>query len=195
MKHNKKAATLLVSLLLAVCVTAGGTLAFLTDAKGLTNTFTPSHVTTEVIEDPFDGTTKENVTIKNTGNTEAWIRAAVVITWQDEKGNVYGQMPVEGEDYEIAYDLKNGWIKGDDGFYYWTKPVKSVEEAPNNCSTGVLIKSCTVGGTTAVAPPSGYNLNVEIIGSGIQSKPDDAVEEAWGVTVNTASDGTKTISK
>ena len=181
MKQNKKSIVLLVSLALLLTVTVGGTLAFLVAVDGpLTNTFTPSEITTEV-EEKLDGQTKKDVKIQNTGDIDAWIRATVVITWQDKDGNVYGQMPVAGTDYSISYDLANGWVKGDDGFYYWTKPVAAEKE------TGVLIKSCTVGGATAVAPPSGYNLNVEIIGSGIQSKPAAAFNQAWassGLTPN-----------
>ena len=98
-RKSRKSAALLVSLLLLLSVTVGGTIAFLMDDDGpLVNLFNPSQVTTNVVE-TIDGTTKKDVKIQNTGDTDAWIRAAVVITWQDSAGNVYGQLPVEGEDY------------------------------------------------------------------------------------------------
>lgn len=107
-KRKRKVTALLVSVALIVCVAVGGTLAFLADSDGpVVNTFTPSKVTTTV-DEKFDNDVKENVKIKNTGDTTAWIRAAVVITWQDKNGNVYAQAPVENTDYTISYDLANG---------------------------------------------------------------------------------------
>lgn len=185
-KHSRrsgKSVALLVSVFLLLTVTVGGTIAFLVDSDGpLTNLFAPSRVTTGVVE-TLSGTTKKDVKIQNTGDTDAWIRAAVVVTWQDENGNVYGQAPVAGTDYTITYDLSNGWKQGDDGFYYWTKPV-----APNNL-TGVLIasssalqkKTVSTGDETVT-----YYLSVEIIASGIQSKPARVFNEEWkssGLTV------------
>ena len=183
-KHDKrshrrsgKSAALLVSFLLLLTVTVGGTIAFLMDSDGpLNNLFNPSQVTTKV-EETVSGNTKSDVSIKNTGDTTAWIRASIVVTWQDAEGNVYGQLPVEGTDYEMTLNVvnKDGWMKGDDGFYYWYLPVKSEEEAQNDCNTGVLIKECTYKANA----PEGYFLTVEIIGSGIQSKPGTVFNTEW----------------
>ena len=190
-KHHKrsrgrtgKSAALLVSLLLLLTVIVGGTIAFLMDSDGpLNNLFNPSKVTTYV-DETVSGNTKSDVSIKNTGDTTAWIRAAIVVTWQDKDGNVYGQLPVEGTDYTMELNVvdKNGWLKGDDGFYYWYLPVKSVEEDANNCSTGVLIESCTTEKSVTVGSGDDavtYYLTVEIIGSGIQSKPDSVYTSEW----------------
>lgn len=165
---NKKFITLLVSLLLVLCVTVGGSLAFLIDTtKPVENIFTPSKITTTVVEELKDGV-KESVKIKNTGDTTAFIRAYVIVTWQNEQGEVYGAAPVKGTDYTIS-DLGSGWFEAD-GFYYHKAPVEKGQ------STGVMFKEIT-----AVAEnfPEGYTLHVEIIGSGIQSVPDEAVESAW----------------
>lgn len=185
-----KSITLLVFLLLIVCGAADGTLAFLTDTgERAENVFTPSVVTTSV-EETLTGTTKTDVKIRNTGSTEAYIRVAVVVTWQDKDGNVYGEAPVAGTDYDITFNLNSGWKMSSDGFYYWTTPVKSAEESPNDCSTGVLITSCS---PKAIAP-EGYYLNVEILGSGIQSKPAHVAASEWASGVSGVSDdGTLTI--
>lgn len=192
-RRSRKTMALLVSLLLVFVVGVGGTIAFLTDSDGpLKNLFNPSKITTTV-EEKFDGETKSDVKIKNTGDTTAWIRAAVVITWQDKDGNVYGQAPVENTDYTITWNLNNdGWVQGKDGFYYWTKPVKSVTEAPNDCLTGVLIQSCTYQKNKA---PEGYSLTVEIIGSGIQSVPSHVFDDNWGSSsgLKVNSDGTALV--
>lgn len=188
-KHGKKSpiwgwgkpAALLVSLVLLVGVAVGGTLAYLvTNTDPIENQFTPSKVTTTV-EEELSGDVKSEVKIKNTGDTEAWIRAAVVITWQDANGNVYGgTQPVADTDYTIEWNVDEQktdhekWFKGSDGFYYWTKPV-----APN-ALTGELIKECKP--TSPSTAPEGYALTVEIIGSGIQSKPASVFNDNWGTS-------------
>lgn len=171
----KKSIALLISLILVLTVTVGGTLAFLiATSDTVKNTFTPSSVTTEVYEE-FENNLKKNVSIKNTGDTAAYIRAAVVVTWQDENGNVHGTVPANG-DYEITYNLYDQtnpvgkWELGTDGFYYWTSPV-----APD-ATTGVLI---TEAKPLKAAPAEGYTLCIEILGSGIQSVPTTVVVENW----------------
>lgn len=176
---KKKSLITLVSLLAVLCVTVGGTLAFLVDTDGpITNIFNPSEVTTAVTETNQNGV-KTNVQIKNTGDTDAYIRAAVVVTWQNEAGEVYGQAPAES-DYKIVWGT--GWKKHTDGFWYYTSPVAA------GASTTNLIDSCSLAENAAV--PAGYFLNVEIIGSGIQSKGLSSdnkkpVVEAWSVDPET----------
>ena len=174
--NKRKSRVLLSSLVIALMFVVGVTTAYLmTNTNSITNTFQPAQVACAV-EETFDGTTKENVKIKNTGNTEAYIRAAVIVTWKDgENGNVYGSAPVAGEDYEI--NINSGdWFMASDGYYYYKSPVASGGE------TGVLISSCTAVQGKA---PVGYGLNVEILCTAIQSTPTDFVTERWqAVTVN-----------
>lgn len=183
-RRSGKSAALLVSLLLLLSVTIGGTIAFLMDSDGpLHNMFNPSQVMTNVVE-TLEGTTKKDVKIQNTGDTDAWIRAAVVITWQDEAGNVYGQTPVADTNY-TAWNLGTDWVFGTDGFYYYKKPVAS------GLSTGALIDSIAPIGNP---PAEGYYLTVEIIGSGIQNKPASVFDTEWsssGLTVDDSNDDPK----
>lgn len=176
--RSRKATVLLASLALMICLIISGTTAYLiaTDTP-ITNIFNPSEVTSTVNE-TFDGDAKSNVTIKNTGDIEAYIRAAVVVTWKDaENGNIYGQKPAAGTDYSITFNT-NDWFLGTDGFWYCKAPVAA------GGSTPVLISSCApVDGKT----PAGYGLNAEILGSAIQSVPAKVVQDNWGVTVG--SDG------
>lgn len=171
-KQKRKAVALLVCLTLAATVTVGGTLAFLvTKTDSIINIFTPAKVTVTV-EEKFDNA-KENVQIKNIGTTDAWIRAAVVITWKDADGNLYGVPPVENTDYTIEWSLNTGWVEGNDGYYYWTKPV-----APNQL-TGILITKCEYKENQA---PAGYYLNVDVVASGLQSKPNSVFNDKWSTS-------------
>ena len=178
-KKSGKSIALLVSLILIIGVIVGGAIAFLMDTTGpVNNQFTPSKVTTEVTE-TRSGTTKSDVYITNTGDTEAWIRAAVVVTWQDEAGNVYGQKPVAGENY-TAWTPGTDWKQGDDGFYYYKKPVAAGETTAN-----ALIAEIAPNGKP---PAEGYYLTVEIIGSGIQSKPANVFNTEWASSDLTVDD-------
>lgn len=169
----KRSLVLVVSLLALLLVVAGGTLAWLTAQDSVSNTFTPAHVSCEVKE-TFDGTTKSDVSIKNTSDIPVYIRASIVVTWKDSSGNVYGQLPVAGTDYNMDIAAA-GWVLKD-GYYYCTSPVAV------GANTPVLINSCTE--VSANAPEGNYHLSVEVIAEAIQSQPDRAVEDAWGVTVS-----------
>lgn len=173
-------ALLFASIVLVLAVAVGGIVAFITTTTNthpITNTFTPSKVTTAV-EETLSGKAKSNVKIKNTGDTSAYIRAAVVITWKNAEGAVYGKAPTAGTDYTISYSTTD-WIEGGDGFWYHKSPVNA------GATTGVLISNCTCVGNA----PDGYFLNVEIVGSGVQSLgvsgDKHIVEKAWSnVSVN-----------
>lgn len=170
--HTKKSMALMVSVLLILMLSVGGILAYLTTVSSpVMNTFKPTEVTTEVTE-TRSGSTKSNVQIKNTGDVTAWIRASIIVTWQNEAGEIYGKAPEYGVDYTMS-KLASGWTQGDDGFLYYTSPVEPED------STGVMyaeIKS--VEGKN----PEGYYLTVEIIGSGIQHKPAKVFNENWAAS-------------
>ena len=161
----------LVALLVLLCCTVAGTLAYLVDkTPEVKNTFEPAKVTTAV-DEKFDGTTKSEVKIKNTGDIPAYIRAAVIINWADGDGNV-SATPVKDGDYVIKYDSSNTWKKIGD-YWYYTKPV-----AADSLTEKALIESCA---PVAGKAPEGYNLQVTILADGIQSEPLTAIKEAWHV--------------
>ena len=171
---KKKVSLLLVSLVLIAAIAVGSTVAFIaTSTEPITNIFNPANVTID-IDEKFENGVKTDVQVKNTGNTDAFIRAKIVVTWKDANGNVSATKPVEGTDYTMTLNETN-WFRGSDGFYYCKTSV-----APKG-STPALITACKKA--DGVTPPDGYDLSVEIIASGIQSTPDSAVKEAWGMTV------------
>lgn len=178
MRNNRKSrrfpgktAALLASLVLLLTMAIGGTLAWLMHGtNALTNVFTPSEVTTKV-EETITGTEKKDVYITNTGDTEAYIRAAVVITWQDAQGNIHHKKPVEtgdNKDYNITYNTTDWVLK--DGYWYHKAPVAA------GGKTADLIETCS---PIADKAPVGYFLTVEILSSGIQSKPVSVVTNQW----------------
>ncbi len=164
---TNKAAVLLLSMILLIGIAVGTTVAFLVArTEPMKSTFEYAKVSCEVTG------SKENVQIKNTGNTAAYIRATYVVTWRDAYGKVAVSVP-GGYSYTLTENLSNNWKKGTDGYFYYTSPV-----APGN-STLDSLPTCNV---TYPDNPE-YTLSVEILAEAIQSEPAEAVQQAWGATL------------
>lgn len=191
MKHLKKhrpgrakALLLIASLAVLLTATVGSTAAWLVSKPAaVENDFVPGKVACQVLEDfgAESGTSvKRNVRVKNTGNTDAYIRVLLVFTWKDDAGNIFSNKPQEGKDYQIVMDDLTNWImqKSDAGLYfYYKKPV-----APS-AETGKLIDSLRqIAGVTG--PENGkYKLSVDILADAVQANPPQAVKDSWGVDV------------
>ena len=176
-KYLNKKTILFVSIMLLLLVTVGVSLAYIFDiTPSLKNVFTPSKVSCEVIQNT--GTSTE-VQIKNTGDTDAYIRVKLVINWMSEGNRVWAIAPVEGTDYTLIPPANDSlWILGNDGYYYYSKPIAPTE------LTNTLVKYAPTGTT----PPTGtdgttYYFSVEVVASAIQAKPTTSVEQ-WGVSVD-----------
>ena len=161
----------------------GGVVAWLTGTDQVINMFDLGRVETEVNEDgpeenqPFKegDNVKQNVDVTNRGNVPIYVRAQVNIYWQDANGNQLWEAPVESTDYTITWDNDQKWVKGSDGFYYWTEPLKAGE------TTGLLIKELK---WVTAESSNGRTLVCDIAVQGIQAEPVEAVQEAWGVTIS-----------
>lgn len=164
----KRSLVLVVSLLALLLVVAGGTLAWLTAQDSVSNTFTPAHVSCEVTEE-FDGTVKSNVNVTNTSDIAAFIRVKLV-TYRVNKDNQR-----IGGTAEIDFTPGTGWVKYGD-FYYYTKPV-----APNATPETALIDQITL--TRSYDDADGGKQVIEVMAEAIQSQPERAVGQAWGVTI------------
>ena len=191
MKHLKKhrpgrakALLLIASLAVLLTATVGSTAAWLVSKPAaVENDFVPGKVACQVLEKfgAESGTSvKRNVRVKNTGNTDAYIRVLLVFTWKDKDGNIFSNKPQEGKDYQIVMDDLTNWImqKSDAGLYfYYKKPV-----APD-AETDVLIDSLRqIAGVTG--PENGtYKLSVDILADAVQADPPEAVADSWGVDV------------
>lgn len=180
---------LLVSMVALLIGVIGGSLAYLfTNTDPVTNTFIPGEVDIDIDEPGWDHAVKRSVTIQNNGNVSSYIRAAVVVTWQDESGKVYPGMPAAGTDYYIDWET-TGWIGPDNaGFYTFTTPV-----APNG-KTSVLITECYPYDDKT---PENYHLVVDVISEAIQADGMDGnvpvVTSAWGAVLG-GEDGKTIVS-
>ena len=167
-----RTAVLIMAVLLLLGAAVGSTVAFLTTKTNpVTNTFTYAKVSCEVTEE-FTNNKKDNVQVRNTGTIDAYIRATYVVNWVDAQGNIAASDP-EGYSYSLTKNLDSKWIEKD-GYFYYTSPV-----APGSSTEGSLL-TCTV---TYPDNPE-YTLSVEVLAEAIQSTPDNAVQEAWGVSIS-----------
>ena len=157
------------------CAAVSGSLAWLTSApEPVVNEFTPGVVTIQV-DEKFDGSTKSDVRIKNTGNVPAYIRVALVPAWVDDEGNIAAKhASLDDCNITLGDDF---WFEGTDGFYYCKTFIKPDESTP------ILIKSCTVKDGEHE-----YDFELQVIASAVQSLPTSTVEKVWPVVVST--DGT-----
>ncbi len=171
-----KLAVIFSALAAAVCIIGITVALILTLTENITNTFTPAEVTCQVVEQ-FENGIKSDVDILNTGNTEAYIRAKVLVTWKNTDGEVYWKAPEQAKDYDMVFGEDPDWLYDaqNDTYYY------ALAVAPEK-ATGTLIKSVMLRETSV--KPENYDLSVEIIADAIQSTPAEAVQTAWNVTVS-----------
>lgn len=170
---GKKAVVFLALTVALSLAVVGTTIAYIIDyTESLKNTFTPPVV--DIESDAVAG----NI-ISNGSDVDVYLRAAVVVNWVNNSDHsILSTKPVENTDYTL--DLGNNWVKGSDGFYYYTLKV-----APD--SADILVLDAV---TCPTITNGDYTLTVQVISSAIQATPADAVIGSWHVTVNP--DGTIT---
>lgn len=164
MSHgNKKISKKSLIIILAVLMlfAAGGTAAYLMwKSSEVSNGFNSARSIDPEIIETFENNVKSDVMIKvpQTGYS-VYVRAAIVVTWKNEQGEVLSLTPVSGADYMLS--IGDNWEEDtDDGFYYYKQTVGSGEVTEN------LINECK---PLKNAPVDGYALDVQIIAQTIQA--------------------------
>lgn len=133
------------------------------------NVIVPAEVSC-VVNETFQGDKKTNITIKNTGDIEAYLRLRLVTYWVDSNGDIlFKESPTLKVDFNNDY-----WIKLGD-IYYYKEPIQPDESTKNLLNVG---KSIQLG-----VDSEGNRQVVEVFAEAIQSKPEEAVENSWKVTV------------
>ena len=141
------------------------------------NMIEPAQVSCKVNEN-FNGTNKTSVTVTNTSNIEAYIRVRVVSYWQDSKGNTVAKSSVMPE-----FTVSDAWIKDEaNDTYYCKEPIAAGTQTPEFLKDGASIALNRVVESYQNVDYV-YHQVVEIFAEAIQSKPEEAVENSWKVTV------------
>lgn len=159
---------LILSLCLIFALAVGTTFALLkANTDPVTNTFTAAKSGTDIVEE-LDGNQKKSIVVKNTGTAVSYVRVKLVMNWVDESGNV------SAEPVNITPSITDKWFELG-GIYYYKMPV-----AANNGETTNLLKTPI----TQDAAPEGYHLEVTVLAESIQAAPSKAVQQSWGVGVD-----------
>lgn len=152
----------------ALAVGIGGTLAFLhAGTDPVSNTFEAASTPDMVITETFNETLKSNVGVTVEGDVPVYVRAAVVITLQDDAGNTVPKVPVAGTDYSISYG--SNWTLGSDGYFYYNDII-------TDGTTSNLINWASSTNTQ-------YHLTIDILAQFVQAAGNTA-SAAWGLSSN-----------
>ena len=158
---------LILSLCLIFALAVGTTFALLkANTEPVTNTFTAAKSGTDIVE-KLDGSQKTSIVVKNTGTAVSYVRVKLVMNWVDDNGNV------SAEPVNITPSITADWFE-QDGIYYYKMPVAAKGETTN------LLKTPITQGTA----PEGYHLEVTVLAESIQAAPSTAVQQSWGVGVD-----------
>ena len=200
---NKRLLRISAILLVAAVLTTAVNAFMINRSQTFRNKFVPASVKCE-IEEQFSEAekTKTSIKVENTGNTDAYIRVRLVFHWEDSKGNVVGKNmdpTVSIDDFKGdlgSYFNSSEWVKGEDDYtYYYKKPV-----APGGLTAELLNEKIkmyhyehTVQIDSKTTVTYYYYPVIEVLAEAVQSKPVEAVKEAWSVEVD--SSGTITEKK
>lgn len=158
---------LILSLCLIFALAVGTTFALLkANTDPVENTFTAAKSGTDIVE-KLDGSQKTSIAVKNTGTAVSYVRVKLVMNWVDENGNV------SAEPVNITPSITDNWFE-QGGIYYYKMPVAAEGETTN------LLKTPITQGTA----PEGYHLEVTVLAESIQAAPSTAVQQSWGVGVD-----------
>ncbi|MGN0238352.1 MAG: fimbrillin family protein [Lepagella sp.] len=118
------------------------------------------------VDDTVNGNVKSDLKVRNTGISDGYIRVAVIGCWTNLAGDVVASW--QDTDGAFAGLMGANWVKGDDGFYYYTQVVQ-----PGALTATPLFDTYTL---TANPPVSGAQLELSIIA---QIVPTEKLSEAW----------------
>lgn len=171
-KGRGRLAMMVLSVVLLLALAVGGTIAWLsTKTTPVTNTFTPAKVACEV-EEKFDPDTgkKTNVNVKNTGNIDVYIRVKLVTYRTNDAGQHIG-----GTAELPTFKLGADWVKHGE-YYYYTLPVEPNAQPQTNLADSMTLK-------TFYEDADGGKQALDVMAEAIQSEPEKAVADAWGVKI------------
>ena len=158
---------LILSLCLIFALAVGTTFALLKASTApVENTFTAAKSGTDIVE-KLDGSQKKSIVVQNTGTAVSYVRVKLVMNWVDENGNV------SAEPVNITPSITDNWFLKD-GIYYYKMPV-----AADAVTTNLLQTPITQG-----TAPAGCHLEVTVLAESIQAAPSKAVQQSWGVGVD-----------
>lgn len=199
MRKDFKKKTLAIAVVACcLCLCAGGTWAYFTDDVTAHNIVTSGGVGIKIVEtqsvggaeveypsDPITGampgtSVSKIVRVANTDSAEAWIRARV--TQEITPASGVEELPplhnLDGVEVPaVSYDLGDDWLPGDDGWFYYAKPVpegvataelfrqvnfaKEMGNEYQGCTVNIQIRAQAVQTANNAVPQGGSVMDVK----------------------------------
>jgi len=149
---------------LVFMMTIGGTLAFMSDRTGeIKNQFIPVDIDSHVQDD---------YSIKNVSeDIPGFVRAYVTVNYVDSEGKYHFV-----SDTSSYVTLGTNWVKGADGYFYYTKLV------PKQQLTTPVV-------TVNASASANFNIQVQVISDIIQGDPALVVTTTWESATAVSADG------
>ncbi len=114
-----------------------------------------------------------SIKIKNTSNTEAFLRITLAVTLEDDEGEACGRSTSYPQ-----INITSDWIKDPYSYTYYCKnPVLPGGTSPELISSVISLSDVQIEDIHCVQI-------LEMAAEAIQSRPDYAVEESWPVLIN-----------
>ena len=156
--------------------------------EGYTNTYTLSATGIElVIDDEVAENVKSNLTIRNNGIYNAYVRALIVGSWVNEDGDIVADWdPADTDAGTFSPAIFSGTtnehrVKGADGFFYYKHILASLGTIPVSerlFDTYTAIESAKPRGLS-----SSDHLEICIVSQAVVADPDkNSITSAWGET-------------
>lgn len=134
-----------------------------------TYTLSAIDVNVTVTDEVTDANVKQNVEVTNTGNVPVYIRAAIVGTWVDVKGQIIN-CPWDPENHgTFTGNTNNNWTKGADGFYYYKYQVPVGADTIGKLFNSYTPKTYAQMGTGANPELKNAHLEMYVIVQAIQA--------------------------
>lgn len=170
---NKKHLIMLICIVLALALTGIGVLAYMfRETEERDDTLEAGKASCELTE-LFENNKKSEISVKNTGNINVYVRVRLVPYWVDSDGQrVYKSANVPSFDYD-----EDKWLADEENdTYYYRVPLSPSTFTPSLTQTDIVLST-----------EDGYYLAVDAFAEAIQAEPSTAAVESWGL--NVSSDG------
>ena len=171
-KNRKKLVIGLTASALCITSVVGGTLAYFTDKDIRSNVVTLGHVTGTLTETDEhkrdDNTTGKDPTVNLKSDSEdAYVRVRI-----DYKGLTDEQ----AADIEEALDIQKGWVKSDDGYYYYQNILSNKNDGETSSKVFTKVKIPAEWGNEM----ADKTFNIDARAEFIQADNFTPVKDAYG---------------
>jgi len=168
-----KSSLLYLLLFLVVAIAVQGTIAHFKLIYSKKNEVILGTIIPEIVENnDLNNAIRENIRIKNIGNSPMYIRVSLIYYFENENGSIIKDEPLIDSDYTLEYSTSSNWIKSSEEYYYYKLILYPDEETDNLIET-----------LEEIDKEDSKIFKMDMAVQAIQANPSRAVIEAWNVSI------------